>query len=69
MTPLINGEGYIKALEFQLKLAKTGPDAQVAWSLGEAWDYFLRGKAILPSPGVMSAHWFKMKPVPRLKEN
>ena len=32
MTPLINGEGYIKALEFQLKLAKTGPDAQVAWS-------------------------------------
>jgi len=46
MTPLINGEGYIKALEFQLKLAKTGPNAQVAWSLGEAWDYFLRGKAI-----------------------
>jgi hypothetical protein len=28
MTPLINGEGYIKALEFHLKLAKTGPDAQ-----------------------------------------
>ncbi|NSW76569.1 MAG: extracellular solute-binding protein [Candidatus Atribacteria bacterium] len=46
MKPLINSEGHVKALEFQLKLAKTGPDAQVAWSLGEAWDYFLRGKAV-----------------------
>ncbi|MCX6090965.1 MAG: extracellular solute-binding protein [Candidatus Atribacteria bacterium] len=46
MTPLINDEGHVKALEFQLKLQKTGPDAQVAWSLGEAWDYFLRAKAI-----------------------
>ncbi|MCX6091048.1 MAG: hypothetical protein NTX88_11895 [Candidatus Atribacteria bacterium] len=30
----------MKALEFQLKLQKTGPDAQVVW------DYFLRAKAI-----------------------
>lgn len=46
MTPLINSPGHVKALEFLLELHKTGPAAQVGWSLGEAWDYFLRGKAV-----------------------
>ncbi len=46
MKPLINSPGHVKALEFLLELHKTGPSAQVGWSLGEAWDYFLRGKAV-----------------------
>ena len=46
MTPLINSPGHVKALEFLQELHQTGPSAQVSWSLGEAWDYFLRGKAV-----------------------
>ena len=46
MKPLINSPGHVKALEFLQELHKTGPAAQVGWSLGEAWDYFLRGKAV-----------------------
>ena len=46
MKPLINSPGHVRALEFLLDLHKTGPAAQVGWSLGEAWDYFLRGKAV-----------------------
>ncbi len=53
MVPLINDEGHVKALEFQLKLAKTGPDAQVAWSLGEAWDYSCGEKPFSVFPGVI----------------
>ena len=46
MTPLIDSPGHVAALEFLQELHKTGPEAQVGWSLGEAWDYFLRGKSI-----------------------
>lgn len=46
MKPLINSPGHLKALEFLQELHKTGPAAQVGWSLGEAWDYFLRGKSV-----------------------
>lgn len=46
MKPLINSPGHVKALEYLKDLAQYGPAAQVSWSLGEAWDYFLRGKAI-----------------------
>jgi multiple sugar transport system substrate-binding protein len=46
MTPLINSPGHVMALEYLKDLAQYGPAAQVSWSLGEAWDYFLRGKAI-----------------------
>lgn len=46
MTPLINSPGHLRALEFLQELHGTGPSAQVGWSLGEAWDYFLRGKAV-----------------------
>lgn len=46
MKPLINSPGHLKALEFLQDLHKAGPSAQIGWSLGEAWDYFLRGKAV-----------------------
>ena len=46
MTPLINSPGHVAALEYLIELAEFGPDAQVSWSLGEAWDYFLRGNAV-----------------------
>jgi multiple sugar transport system substrate-binding protein len=46
MTPLVNEPGHVKALEFLIKLFKTGPEAQISWDLGTAWDYFLRGEAI-----------------------
>lgn len=47
MEPLINSPGHVRALEFLLELHKTGPAAQIGWSLGEAWDYFLRGKSVM----------------------
>ena len=46
MTPLINSPGHVAALDFLKELNETGPAAQVGWSLGETWDYFLRGKSI-----------------------
>lgn len=46
MTPLINSPGHVAALEYLKELSRYGPAAQVSWSLGEAWDYFLRGNAV-----------------------
>jgi multiple sugar transport system substrate-binding protein len=46
MEPLIESAGHIKAMETYLALAATGPEAQLGWALGEAWDYFLNGNAI-----------------------
>ncbi len=46
MKPLINSPGHVEALELLQDLHATGPDAQLGWSLGETWDYFLRGKAV-----------------------
>ncbi|MEO1090208.1 MAG: extracellular solute-binding protein [Pseudomonadota bacterium] len=46
MTPLIDSPGHVAALEYLNELAAFGPDAQISWSLGEAWDYFLRGNAV-----------------------
>ena len=46
MEPLVNDPGHVKALEMLIKLAKTGPDAQMGWSLREAWTHFLTGKAV-----------------------
>jgi multiple sugar transport system substrate-binding protein len=46
MEPMVNSPGHVKALDFLLELHKTGPSAQIGWSLGEAWDYFLRGKSV-----------------------
>ena len=46
MEPLINSEGHVRALEKLVELSQYGPDAQVGWDLGTAWDWFLRGKSI-----------------------
>lgn len=46
MEPLVNSEGHVRALEDLVELSQYGPDAQVSWDLGTAWDWFLRGKAI-----------------------
>jgi multiple sugar transport system substrate-binding protein len=46
MTPLVQSAGHIKAMQSYLDLAATGPEAQLGWALGEAWDYFLNGNAI-----------------------
>ncbi|MDI3525549.1 MAG: multiple sugar transport system substrate-binding protein [Candidatus Atribacteria bacterium] len=47
MEPLVDTPGFVEALKMLLKLSKTGPSAMWGWSLGEAWDAFLRGKAVL----------------------
>ena len=47
MEPLINSPGHVRALERLVDLAKAGPHAQLAWSLGEAWDHFLRGRSAM----------------------
>jgi len=46
MEPLINSAGHVRALEKLIELSHYGPDAQVGWDLGTAWDWFLRGKSI-----------------------
>jgi multiple sugar transport system substrate-binding protein len=46
MTPLVQSAGHVKAMQAYLDLAATGPEAQLGWALGEAWDYFLNGNAI-----------------------
>ncbi len=47
MKPLIKSPGHKKALEFLLELVKTGPKAQTSWDLGEAWDFFMQGNALM----------------------
>ncbi|HET6466884.1 MAG TPA: extracellular solute-binding protein [Geminicoccaceae bacterium] len=47
MTPLINRPGHVAALELLLQLAELGPGEQIGWRLPQAWEYFLRGKAVM----------------------
>jgi multiple sugar transport system substrate-binding protein len=47
MTPLINSPGHVAALTQLVELVQYGPEAMLGWSLGESWDYFLRGNAVL----------------------
>jgi multiple sugar transport system substrate-binding protein len=47
MTPVINSPGHVLALEFLQELAATGSPSQLGWELGEAWDNFLNGNAVL----------------------
>ena len=47
MTPYMNSEGHLRAMESLVELIQFGPEAMMAWSLGEAWDHFLRGEAAL----------------------
>ena len=46
MQPLINSPGHVAALELLQELNKTGPAEQIGWRLPQAWQYFLRGKAV-----------------------
>ncbi len=47
MAPLLDSPGHIRAMETLIDLVQFGPEAMMAWSLGEAWDHFLRGEAAL----------------------
>ena len=47
MKPLVNSPGHVKALQTLVDLVQFGPKAMLGWSLGESWDYFLRGQAAL----------------------
>ena len=47
MEPLINQPGPVAALELLQQLNATGPADQIGWRLPQAWDYFLRGKAVM----------------------
>jgi multiple sugar transport system substrate-binding protein len=47
MTPLMDSPGHVKAMETLIDLLQFGPEAMMGWSLGESWDYFLRGQAAL----------------------
>ena len=47
MRPLINSPGHVAALELLQALNETGPVEQIGWRLPQAWEYFLRGKAVM----------------------
>lgn len=47
MEPLVNSEGHLRALKDLKKLVDSGPRAMMAWTLGEAWDLFLAGDAVV----------------------
>lgn len=47
MTPLMDSPGHLRAMETLVDLVQFGPEAMMGWSLGEAWDHFLRGQAAL----------------------
>jgi multiple sugar transport system substrate-binding protein len=47
MKPLMDSPGHLRALETLVDLVQFGPEAMMGWSLGEAWDHFLRGEAAL----------------------
>lgn len=47
MKPLITSPGHVEALKMLVALRECGPRAALSWSLGEAWDCFLRGDAVL----------------------
>ena len=47
MRPLINGPGQVAALELLAQLNELGPTEQIGWRLPQAWEYYLRGKALM----------------------
>jgi multiple sugar transport system substrate-binding protein len=47
MEPSITSPGHLEALKTLIELSKQGPRAALSWSLGEAWDCFLRGDAAM----------------------
>src|SRR5215469_14916831 len=47
MKPLINSEGHVRALEDYAKFLSNGPKEQIAWTLGQGWNLFLTGNAVM----------------------
>jgi len=47
MEPLINSKGHLRALEMVIELSKYGSKEMLGWSLGEAWNDFLQGNALM----------------------
>jgi multiple sugar transport system substrate-binding protein len=45
--PLINSPGHVQALEDLAEMIDYGPRGMISWTLGEAWDLFLKGDAVL----------------------
>lgn len=45
--PLINSPGHVAALEDLMELVQYGPEGMISWTLGECWDLFLKGDAVL----------------------
>lgn len=47
MEAVMDSPGHQRAMETLIDLLQFGPEAMMGWSLGEAWDHFLRGQAAL----------------------
>jgi len=47
MEPLISSPGHLKSLRDLQKLVDAGPEAMMAWTLGESWNHFKKGDAVL----------------------
>jgi multiple sugar transport system substrate-binding protein len=47
MKPLINSPGHLRALEEYVKFLANGPPEEIAWTLGEGWNLFLSGQAVM----------------------
>lgn len=45
--PLVNSPGHVQALEDLMELVQYGPEGMIGWTLGESWDLFLKGDAVL----------------------
>jgi multiple sugar transport system substrate-binding protein len=47
MKPLINSEGHLRALEDYAKFLPCGPKEAISWTLGQGWNLFLSGQAVM----------------------
>jgi multiple sugar transport system substrate-binding protein len=47
MKPLINSEGHVRALEDYVKFLPCGPKEAISWTLGQGWNLFLAGHAVM----------------------
>ena len=47
MKPLINSEGHLRALEDYVKFLPCGPKEAISWTLGQGWNLFLSGQAVM----------------------
>jgi multiple sugar transport system substrate-binding protein len=45
--PLVNSPGHVAALEDLMELVQYGPEGMISWTLGESWDLFLKGDAVI----------------------